>query len=67
MFGSPYQGLDRLALSGGWAHGIFEAQCDELEEDYASFARDMADTTMKDLELLPQDAPEEPEAHEHSS
>jgi hypothetical protein len=37
-------------------------QCDELERDCASFARDMADTDLKDLELLPQDAPEDPES-----
>jgi hypothetical protein len=38
MFESHYQGLDRMALSGGWAPGIFDAQCDELEEDCTSFA-----------------------------
>jgi hypothetical protein len=53
MFESHYQGLDRMALSGGWAPGISDVQCDELEEDYASFARDMADTALKDMELLP--------------
>jgi hypothetical protein len=67
MFESHYQGLDCMALSGGWAPGISDAQCDELEEDCASFARDMAGATLKDLELLPQDAPEDPEAPEPSS
>jgi hypothetical protein len=67
MFESHYQGLDRMALSSGWAPSIFDAQCDELEEDCASFARDMADVALKDLELLPQDAPEDPEAPEPSS
>jgi hypothetical protein len=42
MFDSHYQGLDHMALSGGWAPGISDMQCDELEIDYASFARDMA-------------------------
>jgi hypothetical protein len=60
MFESHYQGLDHMALSGGWAPGISDAQCDELEEDCASFARDIADAALKDLELLPQDAPEDP-------
>jgi hypothetical protein len=41
---------------------ISDEQCDELEKDCASFARDMADAVLKDLELLPQDAPEDPEA-----
>jgi hypothetical protein len=49
-----------MALSGGWAPGISDVQCDELEEDCASFARDMADAALKDLELLPQDASEDP-------
>jgi hypothetical protein len=31
MFESHYQGLDRMALSGGWAPGISDDQCDELE------------------------------------
>jgi hypothetical protein len=35
-------------------------QCDELEEDCAFFSRDMADATLKDLALLPEDAPEDP-------
>jgi hypothetical protein len=42
MFESHYQGLDRMAMSGDWAPGISDAQCDELEEDCASFAHDMA-------------------------
>jgi hypothetical protein len=67
MFESHYQGLDCMALSGGWAPGISDAQCDELEEDCASFARDLAAATLKDMELLPQDAPEEPGAPEPSS
>jgi hypothetical protein len=67
MFESHYQGLDRMALSGGWAPDISDTQCDELEEDCASFAHDMADTVLKDLELLPQDASEDPEAPEPSS
>jgi hypothetical protein len=62
MFESHYQGLDRMALSSGWALGISDTQCDELERDYASFACNMADATLKDLELLPQDAPEDPKS-----
>jgi hypothetical protein len=42
-------------------------QCDELEKDCASFACDMADAALKDLELLPQDAPEDSEGHEPSN
>jgi hypothetical protein len=38
MSESHYQGLDRMALSGGWAPDISNAKCDELEEDSASFA-----------------------------
>jgi hypothetical protein len=53
--------MDRIALSGGWAPGISDDQCDELEEDCAAFAHDMADATLKNLELLPQDEPEDPE------
>jgi hypothetical protein len=67
MFESHYQGLDRMALSGGWAPGISDEQCDELEEDYAPFARDMADAALKDLELLPQNTSEDPEAPGPSS
>jgi hypothetical protein len=37
-----------MALSGGWALGISDTQCDELEEDCSSFARDMADAALKD-------------------
>jgi hypothetical protein len=43
MFESHYQGLDRTVLSGGWAPGVSDEQCDELEEDCAAFAREMAD------------------------
>jgi hypothetical protein len=35
MFESHYQGLDRMALSGGWAPGISDEQHDELKEDCA--------------------------------
>jgi hypothetical protein len=31
MIESHYQGLDRTMLSGGWAPGIPDDQCDELE------------------------------------
>jgi hypothetical protein len=55
MFESHYKGLDRTTLSGGWAPGASDEQCDELEEDCAAFAREMADAALKDLELLPQD------------
>jgi hypothetical protein len=61
MFESHYQGLDRMALSGGWAPGISDDQCDELEEDCTAFARDMAAAALKDLELLPRDELEDPE------
>jgi hypothetical protein len=47
-------------LSGGWAPGISDDQCDELETDFTAFAREMADATLKDLELLPQDESEAP-------
>jgi hypothetical protein len=67
MFESHYQGLDRMVLSGGWAPGSSDEQCDELEEDCAPFARDMADAALNDLELLPQDALEDPEAPRPSS
>jgi hypothetical protein len=60
MIESHYQGLDRTALSGGWAPGISDDQCDELEADCTAFACEMADTTLKDLELLPQDESEAP-------
>jgi hypothetical protein len=58
MIESHYQGLDRTVLSGGWTQGIPDDQCDELEQDCAAFAREMADAALKDLELLPQDEPE---------
>jgi hypothetical protein len=61
MFESHYQGLDRMALSGGWAPGISDDQCDELEEDCTAFACDMAAAALKDLELLPRDELEDPE------
>jgi hypothetical protein len=62
MFESHYQGLDHTTLSGGWAPGISDDQCDKLEEGCAAFARDMADATLKDLELLPRDESEDPES-----
>jgi hypothetical protein len=40
-----------MALSGDWALGISGTQCDELERDCVSFARDMANTALKGLEL----------------
>jgi hypothetical protein len=58
---SHYQGLDCTALSGGWAPGIPDDQCDAMEQDCAAFAREMADAALKDLELLPQDELEAPE------
>jgi hypothetical protein len=58
MFESHYQGLDRTTLSGGWAPGVSDDQCDELQEDCTAFAREMAGATLKDLELLPQDESE---------
>jgi hypothetical protein len=61
MFESHYQGLDHMALSDGWVPGISDDQCDELEEDCAPFARDMADAALKDLELLPRYESEDPE------
>jgi hypothetical protein len=60
MIESHYQGLDRMALSGGWAPGISDYQCDELDVDYATFTREIADAALKDLELLPQDESEAP-------
>jgi hypothetical protein len=60
MIESHYQGLDRVALSGGWAPGISNEQCDELEVDCAAFVREMADAALKDLELLPQDESKAP-------
>jgi hypothetical protein len=67
MFKSHYQGLDRTALSDGWAPGVSDDQCDELEEDCAAFTRDMADATLKDLELLPRDESEDPDVPGPSS
>jgi predicted unusual protein kinase regulating ubiquinone biosynthesis (AarF/ABC1/UbiB family) len=61
MIESHYQGLDSTALSSGWAPGIPDDQCDELEQDCVAFAREIADATLKDLEFLPQDEPEAPE------
>jgi hypothetical protein len=61
MIESHYQGMDRMALSGGWAPGISDDQCDKLEADCAAFAHEMADAALKDLEFLPQDEPEAPE------
>jgi hypothetical protein len=67
MFESHYQGLDRMALSGSWAFGISDTQCDKLEEDCAAFTRDMADTALKDLELLPEGALEDPGSYRASA
>jgi hypothetical protein len=61
MIDSHYQGLDCTALSGGWAPGIPDDQCDELEQDCAAFAHEMADAALKHSELPPQDEPEAPE------
>jgi hypothetical protein len=60
MIESHYQGLDRTTLSGGWATGISDDQCDKLEADFIAFARKMAEATLKHLELLPQDESEAP-------
>jgi hypothetical protein len=60
MFESHYKGLDHMALSGCWAPGASDEQCDELEDDYAAFAHEMADAALKDLGLLPQDESEAP-------
>jgi hypothetical protein len=60
MFESHYQVLDHTTLSGGWAPGISDEQCDELEEECIALARETADATLKDLELLPQDESETP-------
>jgi hypothetical protein len=64
MIESHYQGLDRTALSGGWAPGISDDQCDELEVDCASLSCEIADASLKDLELLPQDESEAPRVPE---
>jgi hypothetical protein len=58
MFESHYQGPDCTALSGGWVLGASDDLCNELEEDRAAFAREMADAALKDLELLPQNESE---------
>jgi predicted unusual protein kinase regulating ubiquinone biosynthesis (AarF/ABC1/UbiB family) len=58
MFESHYQGLDHTALSGGWAPSSSDEQCNELDKDCDAFAHKMADTTLKDLELLAQDESE---------
>jgi hypothetical protein len=42
--------------------GISDTQCDETEEDCAIFARNMADAALKELDLLLEDAPEDPES-----
>jgi hypothetical protein len=60
MIESHYQRLDCTTLSGSWAPGISDDQCNELEADCVAFAREMADATLKDLELLPQDESEAP-------
>jgi hypothetical protein len=60
MIESHYQGLDRTALSGGWAPGISDDQCDELEIDCAAFARETANAALKDLELQAQNESEAP-------
>jgi hypothetical protein len=54
MFDSHYHGLDRTALSGGWAPGSSDDHCDQLKEDCAAFTRAMADVAMRDLNLIPQ-------------
>jgi hypothetical protein len=64
MIESHYKGLDRMVLSGSWAPGVSDDQCDELETDCAVFAREMADAALKDLELLPQNEPEAPGVHD---
>jgi hypothetical protein len=60
MIESHYQGIDHTTLSDGWAPGISNDQCDELEVDCVAFAREMADVALKDLELLPQNKSEAP-------
>jgi hypothetical protein len=59
MFESHYQGLDYMALSSSWAPGISDTQCDELEEECVAFTCNMADATLKDMYLLPEDALED--------
>jgi hypothetical protein len=53
MIESHYQGLDGMALSGGWAPSTSDDQCNELEADCTAFAHEIADAVLKDLELLP--------------
>jgi hypothetical protein len=60
MIESHYQWLDRMVLSGVWAPGFSNDQCDELETNCAAFTREMADAVLKDLELLPQNELEAP-------
>jgi hypothetical protein len=60
IFKSHYQVMERMALSGGWAPGISNDNCDELELDCAAFSHDMADAALKDLELQPQEESEAP-------
>jgi hypothetical protein len=60
MIESHYQWLDRMVLSGIWAPGFSNDQCDELETNCAAFTREMADAVLKDLELLPQNELEAP-------
>jgi hypothetical protein len=67
MFKLHYQGLDRTTLNGGWAPGISDDQCDELDEDCTTFARDMADAALKDLEVLPRDESKDPEVSRPSN
>jgi hypothetical protein len=67
MFESHYQGLNCMVLSGGWAPGISDTQCDELEEDCTAFACDMADVAFKNLDLLPKDAPKDPKSSRSSA
>jgi hypothetical protein len=62
MFDSHYQGLDRMALSGGWSPGVSDATAINLRKICASFARAMAYAAMKDLDLLPRDELEDPES-----
>jgi hypothetical protein len=60
MIESHYQWLDRMVLSGIWAPGFSNDQCDELETNCAAFTCEMADAVLKDLELLPQNELEAP-------
>jgi hypothetical protein len=55
-----YQVLDHMALRDDWAPSISDDQCDELETDCVAFACEMADASLKDLELLPQDESDAP-------